>query len=436
MGRGEVVGVIGPNGAGKSTLLKMIAGTLSPTAGNLEVRGKVSAILELGIGFHPDYSGRENVFIGAMCLGMSRETVERKFDCIVKFSELGDAIDQPFKTYSSGMQARLTFATAISIEPEILIIDEALAAGDSYFMVKCGRRVRELCESGATVLFVSHATYRVASLCRRAIWIEGGKVREIGDAIEVCRHYDLAVHERLSGGQGKVFSVGMNPSIENDGTFDVNEAREETTVSPGAQIMQETPSFGEHRIREDRLEIIGFKTVHKDVFRRGPIRITSIRWLDGSGNPALSLRSWDKARLVVAYECSDPSEVEGSLGLSLAIHRRYDDVLVSMFSTVNPTTDEMLHDYNLASYRKSAKHRGVLIAEFVQIELLEGEYLLSLGIQQNIPSTCDFCEYHHNDFPSRSAGPDIHQAQCFTRKLNGRMRHTNSLNQSNNRSGR
>ena len=181
--------------------MKIITGTLTPTSGKVLVNGRVSAILELGTGFHPEYTGRQNVITGGMCLGMTRKQIEAKLPWILEFSELEHVIDLPFKTYSSGMQARLTFATAISVEPEAVYLDEALSAGDAYFVNKCMRRVREICDSGATVLFVSHSEGLVGELCDRAIWIQDGRILMSGEAEPVAKAYTKSIWDRQEFGR-------------------------------------------------------------------------------------------------------------------------------------------------------------------------------------------------------------------------------------------
>lgn len=175
VGRGETVGIIGRNGSGKSTLLQIICGTLQPTSGSVEVNGRIAALLELGAGFNPEFTGRENVFLNASILGVPRQEMEWRFDDIARFADIGPFLDQPVKTYSSGMYVRLAFATAINVDPDILVVDEALSVGDEAFQRKCFARIEEIKDKGGTILFVSHGAQTIVQLCTRAILIDAGE---------------------------------------------------------------------------------------------------------------------------------------------------------------------------------------------------------------------------------------------------------------------
>jgi lipopolysaccharide transport system ATP-binding protein len=191
--KGEVLGVVGRNGAGKSTLLQMVCGTLEPSTGTLAVTGRVAALLELGAGFNPDFTGRENVYMNAAILGLKRTEVDARLDDILAFADIGTFIDQPVKTYSSGMFMRLAFSVATSVEPDILVIDEALSVGDGAFARKSFDRIMGLKNAGKTILFCSHSMYQVEALCSRALWIEHGALRMAGTAAEVTAAYGASL---------------------------------------------------------------------------------------------------------------------------------------------------------------------------------------------------------------------------------------------------
>lgn len=204
--KGEIVGILGTNGSGKSTILKIITGLLNPSQGTVEVNGKISALLELGAGFNHEYTGLENVYLNGTMMGFSKEQMDEKLDDILSFADIGEFVRQPVKTYSSGMFARLAFAVAINIEPDILIVDEALAVGDMFFQEKCYEKMKDMVRSGATILFVSHSLPAIRNFCQRAIWIEKGILRDQGKADVICDIYKNYIEQRESA----VSSVNVN----------------------------------------------------------------------------------------------------------------------------------------------------------------------------------------------------------------------------------
>ena len=207
---GESLALVGRNGAGKTTMLKLLANITKPTSGNIDIFGQLSALIELGAGFHPDLTGRENIYLNGTILGISRRDIDRRFDEIVDFSELGHFIDTPVKRYSSGMTVRLGFAVASCIEPEILLVDEVLAVGDASFQQKCMERIRELLLNGTSIVFVSHNIYLVQAVCERALYLEHGQVKLAGSTQDVINRYEQDLHNEraLKLAQGEDFDKG------------------------------------------------------------------------------------------------------------------------------------------------------------------------------------------------------------------------------------
>ncbi|WP_051669629.1 ABC transporter ATP-binding protein [Bryobacter aggregatus] len=244
---GETFCIIGENGSGKSTLLQIIAGILQPSGGTAKVRGRVAALLELGSGFNPEFSGRDNVYLNAAILGLSREETDRRFQSIEEFAEIGDFLDQPVKTYSSGMTVRLAFSVAIHVDPEILLVDEALAVGDVYFRQRCLRKVHELRQRGVTILFVSHAMGDVKAIGDRVMWLDHGRIRELGSTELVVAKYLAAMSEKDSD------------FVEH---YAEHRANRESTAGMAPEVVTAVPNV-DHRHGDGRAQIIGIAVLRE-----------------------------------------------------------------------------------------------------------------------------------------------------------------------------
>lgn len=286
--KGETVGIIGRNGSGKSTLLQIICGTLSPTGGRVEFQGRVAALLELGSGFNPEFTGRENVYMNAAVLGLRKEEIDARFQAIVAFSEIGDFIEQPVKTYSSGMMVRLAFAVIAHVDADILVIDEALSVGDAFFTQKCMRFLRRFMERG-TVLFVSHDTGAVINFCERVVWLNKGVMRAQGEPKSVTQLYLAELYESQQGAS----------------TVSINQ-------SPNADL-----SLPKQAPRDMRLDFINTTAYRNDIelfhflpdaanFGRGGGTIDSVLLLDAAGSPLSWVVGGEEVKLRITCRAHAP----------------------------------------------------------------------------------------------------------------------------------
>ena len=346
--KGETVGIIGRNGSGKSTLLQIICGTLTPTSGEVRVNGRVAALLELGSGFNPEFTGRENVYLNAAVLGLTKEEVDARFDKIAAFADIGQFMEQPVKTYSSGMMVRLAFAVIAHVDADILVIDEALAVGDVFFNQKCMRFLRIFIKTG-TVLFVSHDTSSVRSLCDKAIWIEKGTVLETGSPKDISERYLEAFYEAQ---QGKSATTRIKPKPNQVVT---------TVVKDPRQTL-----FNASNLRND-LEVFEFNPDAAS-FGGGDAQIIGVKFLDASGNQL----SW-----IVGGE-------DVILRVEIVAHIRIDSPIIGFF-VKDKLGQSLFGDSSWITYMDEpviASENQILTAEFAfnMPRLPAGNYSISVAV--------------------------------------------------------
>lgn len=350
--KGEAVGLIGHNGCGKSTTLKLLTRIMYPDSGTIEMRGRVSSLIELGAGFHPDMSGRENIYINASIFGLTRKEIEGRLQTIIEFSELEDFIDNPVRTYSSGMYMRLAFSVAINVDADILLVDEILAVGDANFQSKCFNKLREIKAQGTTIVIVSHSLNQIEQICERSIWINEGKIASEGSPRDVHPQYmDYMGQTRLKG----------------------------IVQKPGDEIVIQS---------EDGLGVEVWKNGSKIRWGNGLARITQADMFDKDGHKCEAFQTGDKLEIRVHYEVK--SKVEDAV-LGIGIFRSDG---VQCYGT--NTSIERFERFDLAN-------SGEYVFKVHQLELLPGEYFIDLTLEQGMGIPVDYytkvlCMNVYSDF--------------------------------------
>jgi ABC-type polysaccharide/polyol phosphate transport system ATPase subunit len=346
--KGETVGIVGSNGSGKSTLLQIICGTLSPTEGTVKRFGRISALLELGSGFNPEFTGRENIYLSACILGMSKEEVDSRIADIEAFAEIGRFIDSPVKHYSSGMFARLAFAVAIHVDPEILVVDEILAVGDAGFQRKCINKFYEIRDKGCTILFVSHSDYQIKSVCSRALYLEEGRQKLFCEAGRVVDQYIIDVQERAAQAQAKIEEARAAKESSTSGQLVAN--------AEFSEINQENTSHGAD-------------TSDAEVPNALPqlFRISNVTLHDSQGEPCSSIVTGDS--LTLSFEFSAlTKKLPETISFVFNLYR-HDDLYICGTTT---------HMDGIAPYKTVSQ--GKVTVDFPKIALLSGKYKWRVAI--------------------------------------------------------
>lgn len=411
--RGETLGIIGQNGSGKSTLLQIIAGTLTPTKGQVTTRGRVSALLELGSGFNPEFTGRQNVLFNGQVLGLDRATIESKFEQIAAFAEIGKFIDEPVKTYSSGMFVRLAFAVAIHVEPEILIVDEALAVGDGIFVHRCMAKIKEFQAAGGTILFVSHDIGSVTRLCSEAIWINGGQVIERGQPAEICKHYQAWIYQQVNQqfqGQAEAIALASDPT-PNDLAQENSHSQNQ---SPNREVDIDVDSLTRGNLNAfTQDEFMAMKDSER--FGTGRGEILAVRVLDQQGQAVQVAEPGLK--LVVQVDLMRHDGV---------IHPHVGIALVDRLRTVLSGWSTDLLDSNFPQHwlEVSPEGRSRIEFEFEWPHLATGTYALDIAFGDGSHENLEMLDWIQNAASVQAIAPEFvhgifqaNQRQVKVRKL-------------------
>lgn len=345
--RGEAVGLIGKNGCGKSTMLKLLTKIMYPNGGSVKTNGRISALIELGAGFHPDMSGRENIYTNAAIFGLSRKEIDTRLQSIIDFSELGEYIDNPVRTYSSGMYMRLAFSVAINVDADILLIDEILAVGDAAFQAKCFNKLREIKAKGTTIVIVSHSLGQIEQICDRSIWICDGKIRMEG----VPRDVHPAYLDYVAKNMGNAFNAAKTPD-EEDST-DTSETAAEAIAEPETAPEQD----------------------NKNRWGNGDARITRVQLLNEEGVDSDTFLSGEKMDIVISYTVRKP--------------------VLRPVCGVGVFRNDGLHCYGCNTQIDRIEnidigHGGKIICSIDSNLLLTGEYTLDVAIQTEDGFDCDY----------------------------------------------